>query len=459
MTNTLRLIVDFFRRTKQPWAVLLFAYFWLLAERGSLRLQWVMAGCMTMVIMFGPVAAFALLTSRVAQLLPVSRREIWLARWWLGLAIPVGIAAAGKLAGAIVARISGDPVTDWQALSLSIVYDAVFPSLFMGAVPLMRGPWRWVAVVVYAGGGIWPILLINHLPTTWPALVHSPIGLAAAAALALGLNSCRFRPHPAPYPSPRDSTPLFASSGSARPPRVELGARLTGLRKLVWWEWLLTLRNLSVIVTAYVVVAGGIALWSEPQPGMEALLREIRMLPFDQDSMPSHVVTAFLLLGFLGIGAGYSSTLHSDFLHAMTRALRALPIGTVRLLALLAAMPLLAWLTLCVMLLVIQTAVTGRLPGPVRYDVLLLFPALDMLARSLQFRWRRDVLAWHFIVVLVVLSGVVAVVELTGARPTLSTVRPPIIVAAIVGLATLLNYLTLTRSRAPYRPAPRSVPS
>jgi hypothetical protein len=441
VTNTSRIIVDFLRRTALPWTTILFAFVWWSAEQGPLRVQWALAGSMLIAEVCGPVAVFAMLTPRAVQLLPISRREIWLARWWLGFTIPVALSTAGKLAGALGAAISGDPAIDWSALSLSILYDATFPALFLGLIPFMRGPWMWVGVAAYAGGLVWPIVLIDYLPTTWLAFVQSPIALAVAASLALGLNGYRFSPEPRPYAEGAAGIRARHEARPIRPVRFEIGARLTGLPKLVWWEWVLTLRNIAVIVLGYIVVAGGFMLWQEP-PSLEVLLREIRLLPFDRETRAGAGFPTFFFLGFLAVGATYSSTLHSDFLHSTTRSLRALPIGTGRLLSLMMAMPVLTWLTLCGLMSGIQIVATGR-PPQVFHEFLLLFPALDVLARAIQLRWRRDTMAWHFVVAMVTL--VVIFERQLDSVPLLT------IVGGIFAAATLLNYLTLTRSRAPYR--------
>ena len=447
-TNTSRLVVDFIRRSYQPVAAVMIALFWGRTESGSTGMRWAFAASMWLVFLIGPVWVFATLTPTPVRLLPVSRREIWRARWWLAFVVPVAISAAGKLIGVLLVALRGTPA-NWPAFMLSIAYDAAYCGLFLGLVPLTRRWWRWLTLLVYAGGIFWPLLLASWIPTTWGALVQSPFGVAIAVALGLGVNSYWFSPHPAPYARLRDDAP--APAPQTRTSRAQADDPFTGIGKLVWSHWLLTSRNLLLILGAYAAIIGGLAMLDEPGPGgFVTLLRTVGLLPFDQAAAFPQGLTVIFLIGFLAIAAGYSSTLQSDFVHVMARSLRALPIGTTRLLALHVTLPILSWMTWWALLVILQIAVTGRLPVTLHVKAFALLTAIDLVARAVQLRWRRDLVAWHFVLVILTIVGMGMIAEATGEPAMSGYRRPALIVGTMYILAVGMNYLTLTRSRAPY---------
>ena len=451
-TNISRLVVDFIRRSLQPVAAGLIAFLWWQTEGGSPGVRWVLVASMWLVFMIGPVWVFAQLTPLPVRLLPMSRREIWRARWWLAFVVPVAISAAGKLIAILVVVLRGTPA-NWPGFALSTAYDAAYCGFFLGLVPLTRRWWWWLTLLLYAGGMFWPIVVASWIPTTWAALVQSPIGVAMAVALMMGINSYWFSPLPTPHASPRDAA---APAPLTRISRVQVDDPFTGLRKLVWSHWLLTSRNLVLMLAGYVVVIGGFAMLDERAPAdLVTLLRQISLLPFDRDAAFPQGLTGVFLLGFLGVAIGYSSNLQSDFVQVMARSLRALPIGTRRLLALHLTLPILSWVTWWALLVILQIVVTGRLPVTLHGKAFALLTAIDLVARSVQLRWRRDLVAWHFVLLLITIVGMGMIAKTTGVPAMSGYQRPAMIVGTMYILAAGMNYLALTRSRAPYTAATR----
>jgi len=453
-TNTSRLVVDFIRRTGLFFAAALIAFFWWQGGGRSTGSRVAFAGSMWMVFMLGPVSVFALLTPLPVRLLPVSRREIWRARWWLAIVVPVAISAAGKLTGMLALVLNGRSA-NWPAFALSTAYDVAYCGFFLGLVPLTRRWSWWLVMFIFAGGMFWPIVLMGLIPTSWGALVRSPLVVGMAAALGMGISSYWFSPRPTPYASPRDASP--AVGPQTRRALMQVDDSFTGLPKLIWSHWLLTLRNLMMMVAGYFVVIGGFVMLHEsPAPDLITLLRGVGLLPFDLAAAFPQGLTMVFLIGFLGVAAGYSSTLQSDFVHVMARSLRALPIGTTRLLALHLTLPILSWATWWALLVMLQIVATGRLPVTLHGKAFALLVAIDLVARAVQLRWRRDLVAWHFVLVILTVVGMGMIAEATGEAAMSGYQRPAIIVGTMYILAAGMNYLTLTRSRAPYRPQPRT---
>ena len=76
-----------------------------------------------------------LLEGREIVRLPISRREIWIARWWLAVVVPATAIAIGLGAGALMGHVSAGP----ERFVLAMVYCCLYAGCYMAvsaAIPL-----------------------------------------------------------------------------------------------------------------------------------------------------------------------------------------------------------------------------------------------------------------------------------------------------------------------------------
>jgi hypothetical protein len=148
----------------------------------------------------GPLMALSELGKPVLRLMPVSRRDIWMAGVMLATVIATTCTTIAKLVALSVAALSGGHVSlGLSSIALSSVCDFLYGGAFAGLVtfyPLSRLRSRWGLVsiagefllaIAWLGGPLWPLLV--PVPAHWPDLVGprgfglAPLWAATAAAL------------------------------------------------------------------------------------------------------------------------------------------------------------------------------------------------------------------------------------------------------------------------------------
>jgi hypothetical protein len=207
-------------------------------------------------------------------------------------------------------------------------------------------------------------------------------------------------------------------------------------------------RDAVVAVTYAAVVVGGlfvVALALQPTGGLRTAFDRVMELVTPGEVFPGLGLLLVLLISSFPAGLHWQRAV---------RAMRALPIAPVQLVALLLAVPLWRWLAFWAIGLAL-TAIAGRVTAPFPLDVLLALTGICALIQATSFRWsgaRPTLLISVVIVALLIVSAVLSVlgeIAVTAASLGLS-------LAMITGLLTLaaaalMNYHTLTRRAATYQ--------
>jgi hypothetical protein len=466
------LVRDVLRRTSSLALTPLFAsyFIWLVSDRADLSLQTTFAA--TMVVAF--VAQLALagsLASRELLLLPASARDIWQARWCLLMLLPGFGGVLGKALAFATGFQPGEPaLTGWHTVLLSGLYDVGYAGTFlvwMSTFGIINHRMRRllgrrggatfgvVALVVLVCGFVWPFVLRGGIAKDIGDLLGIR-GTALAAMIVLTLSSVSWRSIPRPSVTvdrrPEWSAPGPHSTG-VRPQSTMAG--LTGLRMLLWTDWIWTARLAVLTITLYAVGLGPLMQLTDPGVSLLERWREMGLLPFDAATRGADTFFGLMLLGWFSAG-GSRSFGDTDWLLSMSRHFRALPLGVRRHLAVLFGVPLLGWATLWSLFVLLQIVATQTLPSTLRLEWFILLAGADAVARAAQLRYKRDRLQWHFLALVPLFIGAMAAVQTGNA----SLVEHPA-TAVIAGLtyfavAAMAFYGTLTRSRAAYAMVPKS---
>ena len=250
----------------------------------------------------------------VAPLLPVSRRQIWRARWIVGVAGPAAIVAGAGL----LHMITGWSPTDLDTVSLAVLYSITASGTMLGLVVALNRPrlarrWRWLDGTLHVLTMLLMTALpfvgffLSHLPTRWRA-----VGVVSSVlfGVALGITVATY--HYAPRFSPRGG---FADLRHAPPPPRRRWPRLA---------WLDTATGLQTIVLR--------------EAGLSLLGGALVLVFLSAEALGFESLSGFDigLLGFLMVSL-------VNWLRPVARQLKTLPIGTRRLAAFLTGWPLIRW--------------------------------------------------------------------------------------------------------------------
>ena len=139
-----------------------------------------------------------LLEAREIARLPVSRREIWIARWSLAVVVPPTAIAIGLAAGALMGHVSAGP----DRFLLAMLYCCLYGGCYMAvsaAVPLtaFRTPGGWAVIrilirmiVIRSAACLW---FGKYLPRTLHDLRGPTMSALVAAA---GVTIASYFNHP-----------------------------------------------------------------------------------------------------------------------------------------------------------------------------------------------------------------------------------------------------------------------
>lgn len=180
------------------------------------------------------------LEQREIARLPVSRREMWIARWWLSTIVPAVLIAAALL---LAAQVSGPQWPSGNAVVFPALYALLYGGCFMAVTALL--PFRQAAdstggtvvrslfliFVVMLGGAGWPFWFARYLPHTLAELGGPALGSIIAAA---GVTVASYFNHP-PVTA-RPSRPTFKRKAPVWPAAGKETSRLSGLPFLYWKE-------------------------------------------------------------------------------------------------------------------------------------------------------------------------------------------------------------------------------
>ena len=287
----------------------------------------------------------------IAPLLPVSRRQIWRARWITGVVGPAAIVIGAGL----LHSISGWRPADLDTVGLAVFYSVTASGTVLGLVAALGRPrfshrWRLVDGSLFAltfvamfATPVVGFFLADRLPTRWDDVGGVP-ALVCGVALAVAVATFFY-------------TPPLSARGFG-----DLRHAPKAPRRRRWLPWLDTVTGLQTIVLreAGVSLLGGalvLVFLSGEALGFEALSR------FDIG-----------LLGFLMVSL-------VNWLRPVARQLKTLPIGTRRLAAYLTGLPLLRWAGFLMVLAAVK-------PDALWYPGLSGLIALSTVAHAIDWRTR-----------------------------------------------------------------------
>lgn len=450
-----RLVRDAFVRSREEYSIVFvfLALVWMWGELGTASRSLAMVATLCSVAFLGPMLAFSRLAPKEVLLLPVSRRELWMARWFVALVVaPCCVVVAQCLGVSLVWLGRGGPV-DLPGIALTATCAYAYAGALMCLLPasdLLRrmavvrdtrglGSTLHIGVVIaFGGGGLWPVLFYDRLPTVW-ADVYGGFALALFAGVALALAAAAYRPAIRAHVVSLANAP--ASEHASRPIPM-LDDRFTSLPKLAWLEVTRTGAGLAFML---LIVAGGfVALDVLRGAAVDSAdsLRDLGLLPFD-GGLRGGILALFVGTVTLGIRDVDMAPRQADLLRASLRHWRTLPMSRDSLAGLLMARRLLGWLLLWAMLLAIQFVAFGP-PASVRADVLACFAGLDALVFAAGLRWRRRASSFEQMAMVWLLAFAVAVLLREIAAPegiVLFTVG-----TLAAGLALLIHRTALVRS-------------
>ncbi len=349
------------------------------AARGASGiLAWAMAASWLMAL----IPTSTLQSREVAQL-PASRRDLWVARWWLAVVIPAATATVASAIGTAMvsaSRQAGLPAREiilisgccavWGGLSLN-----TSPAHWPGLKSLDRlRPYsrarRIVGYLMILSVGVWCIAGVALPFALAPIITHAaalPTMVSGVIAIAFTLLTLARYFHVPPVaarpPSVRGLRPGATNTAPAMAAPSTTPA-LTGLGFMYWRE---ARRSLWFVGS---IIAAVIGYWwlFESRP-LASFLRAYWLLPFEGrgSELPLAVVIILMMLATFG-----------DEVRRELRRLRTLPFSSWTLAVALWLRVLIAPLALWAGAVALQLVVLHRLPASIRLDVLL--PVLGVLA-------------------------------------------------------------------------------
>jgi hypothetical protein len=327
--------------------------------------------------------------SRVVLYLPVSRREVWHATWFVATIVSTVAATLVKLPAAIAMLIAGDGV--FGMLALSGVYDLTAAATacalmtFAMRPPDVNHPWRMrllglLAIVGFVGGALAVLSLHEHLPTRWshlsPANVGMLVAILAAAAVTFA-NPPRTAARVGPARRIRERAAGYRESRAAGMPQLLVN-------EFVWTITMALTLGLSFALIAFV----GSTFMGQGPASLIEFLRAQHLLIFERTSEP---MTASRPISLLIWFAFFTASLAARF-PELLRHLRVLPIGQSSLIALLVMWPAAIWMAFWAGLLALHVSVGSDIRN-VHPDLWIRFVAVSALTQSLglwltgRYRW------------------------------------------------------------------------
>lgn len=371
----------------------------------------------------GPMVTFTNLARKEFTVLPVSRRQLWRARWLLGTVIPVAVTATG--AAVVLAMAPLIPVGGQAHLDL-FVLAALCEFAYLGVIsgllvllsrrrsrlsPRVDGVIDGFAIAALLGGFFGGEFLIRpYLPVRWADL-RGFTAVVLAAGVALAVASYFYSP---------------GTGGRAFTRRASKAQRPTAATS--------SLGRLSRPTSGLVSILRLVLAWS----AMTSLVFSA-LLPFFNGDKESHTVVWFIM----------AMVITRAPWRARLRQLRMLPLSTWQLNAILLGSPAAMWLSVGTTLTLLHVVFPGRAADVFRPELIAGLIGVSALADTfdLQSRWVKGAL----VALALVLIGVNAR-YLDHAPATAVWSASSWFGLAAISVAGLLNHHALTRSSSIYEP-------
>jgi hypothetical protein len=402
--------------------------------------------------------AFSRLAPKEVLLMPVSRREIWLARWVAATLMTSlwALAAQSVGVGLVWLGRGGPPDVAGLALTSTCVfaYTGALMSLLpvvdlARQVPLLRRVKGLLlalhvgVIALFGGGVIWPALVYARLPAAWGD-VSDGFGIALLVGVALAVAGLRYRPAIRAHAVSLASAPPASHASRWAP---VLDDRFTGLPKLLWLDVTRAGAGLAFMFVTIIGISVATDAVMGVTRGVSASLSWLGTLPFDV-GLGGGIVALFagtISMTIRDLDFGLQRT---DLLRGSLRHWRTLPLSSSAVAGLLIARRLLGWPILWSMLLVLQLSFVGA-PASLRLDLLAFVAGLDALAFASGLRWRMRTSTSDHLAMVFVLSLLIALIgRKTGGPDALVLYATG---AVSLGLAALIHRSSLASS-ATYLP-------
>ncbi len=453
------LIRDYIRRTvsNPPVFVFVFASAWInIAGSRSDKIAFAFGGSLSLAFAVGPLSVMNF-ERREIRLLPVSRRQLWLAKWTIGTIGATLVTTLTKVFATVLAIIvSRTPLLTWPSILLSSMYDFLYTGATFGlglALPILATPKLVTAlpkivrsaagsmlIIALVGGLFWGLIFRASLPTTWPQLsIKAIVVLAAGLVLTVigYLHSPKIKARARP-----SKLWIGRKAASSRTSREAFSDRFTGVARLIWREWRIT----AILVAWAAASTLTYALIFDRHESLAMFANRSLLLPFSDvslsfssdESQPMFWIFAAIVIVVRG---GY---------RPMIRHFRTLPLSTAELSALFISNPAIAWINVWTALLLVQLIGVGRLPTSLRLDLLLSLIGLSALLNAVSLTWRKR--SWiQSIVFLATLTGGAALgFTIADLPPATARIAMTAAGALALGTAASLNSWTLRRSNVVY---------
>jgi len=407
------LVADLVRRVYR-WPVLsavgVTAVLWFVASAAQ-ELQFAFGVSLAAAFVIGPLMTVES-TSRLVRYLPVSRREVWLATWFVSVVMATTAMAVAKLPALLVLLGFGEG--GLATLALSGVYDFAAAAIGCGLMTVVQRPpdpdrvWRTrlVSLTVVGSfimGALMLPVLSGSVPTQWSDL--SAIDNAMLVAV-LGVATAIFVTGPGDHAQSRRPMPRIRDGSGSR----FRTSRVTGLPQLLLQEFMRGASMALVLGVIFGAIAwAGSRLMGMPYASPVDFLRAQRLLIFD--GAPVGMTPAGpggLLIWYAFFGASVAA----PFLD-LIRHLRVLPISTTKLVALLVAWPAAIWMFVWAVLLGLG-AIFAASSRDLHLELWIQLVGLSALARSFSL-WMAARHRWLFYSSPVVFVPVFRLVHATGA--------------------------------------------
>jgi hypothetical protein len=401
---------------------------WLAFAGGPRDMSLVVAFSILWACVAGPLMTFTNLARKEFTVLPVSRRQLWQARWLLGTVIPVAVTATGAAVALAMAPVL--PVGNQAHLDtfiLAALCEFAYLGVISGLLVLLSrrrsrlSPWRGgdraidaLALVVLIGGFFGGEFLIRpYLPVRWADL-RSVTGVVLAAGVALAVASY--------FHSPGRGGRAFARLAPGAKPRTAAGSAL---------------RQVSRLTSGFVSILWIILGWCVFASVIVAIVGLLAGNPFR--GLQNHTALWIIMAIFIT---------RPDW-RSRLRALRTLPIGTSKLNAMLLGTSAALWLSVWATLAILHVLVPGRVGDILRPEWIAGLIGLSMLGVSfdLQSRWAIKGAMLALALALIVGSARYLHVGSTMVWPAWILLG-----VAALSAAALLNHYALTRSSSIYKP-------
>ena len=310
----------------------------------------------------------SLLDQREVVRLPVSRRDLWLAKWWLGaLVAPLAIGAMAVAVLAVAAPA--------QIAFAEVVLIPLFGVLYCGGFMTLNAWWpippveassaaavtQWLVMflVRFLGGIGLPFLFARSLP--YSAAQVTP-AWAAGLAIAAAIFAAGYL-YPAPVVA-RASRPVF--QGRTRTQRSWWpGNRLSGVSRLMW------VHGREIFLVSPFLC--GLLLFSistdsaATHTGLRELFHRAQLLPFDRAygfDGPHGINVLFMVWLLIGHSA--------QEIFRRTRALRVLPLSSMGLSLIVASLGIVSAIVMWAWLFAIHCWIVHAIPTSLRPDLFIL---------------------------------------------------------------------------------------